>query len=85
MSAEITTIPLWEEIAEFMASRPTDEEVLAFRPSGETVERARELLFRGNAGELTSDEQWELTTMEQAEMLMRLVKARLRARNSQVV
>jgi hypothetical protein len=68
------------EIAEFLATGPSEEELLQFRPSESVQERARELLSKQNAGELTVEEQWELSQFEHAEVLMRLVKARIHAK-----
>ncbi|QDT47807.1 hypothetical protein [Symmachiella dynata] len=77
MSIVQEPIRLLEEIADLLASNPTQDQLLAFRPSASVQERARELLIRLNAGTISTDEQRELDQFEQAEMLMRLVKARL--------
>ncbi len=77
MSTVQEPIRLLEEIADLMASNPTREQLVAFRPSASVQARARELLTRQGIGEITADEQRELDQFEQAELLMRLVKARL--------
>ncbi|MBC8117001.1 MAG: hypothetical protein H7062_21610 [Candidatus Saccharimonas sp.] len=69
---------LLDEVAEFLASQPTREQLLAFRPSAAAVERAADLLARGNAGTLTFDDELELRQFESTELLMRSLKARLR-------
>jgi hypothetical protein len=71
---------LLDEVAEFLASSPTPEQILAFRPSEPVQRRARELLARQNAGQLTREEERELAQFENTEILMRLVKARLRSK-----
>ena len=73
-----TTQPqVFEEIAEFLAAFPSRKEVLAFRPSQETQERARELLGNSNAGALTGEEREELEDFGRAELFVRMLKARL--------
>jgi hypothetical protein len=68
---------VFEEIAEFLASFPSREKVLAFRPSEETQARARDLLWKSNSGTLTDEEHEELVDFGRAEMLMRMWKVRL--------
>ena len=74
----ITAPPqVFEEIAEFLAAFPSREQVLAFRPSLETQERARDLLGKSSAGELTDEERDELEDFGRAEVFVRMLKARL--------
>lgn len=73
---------LWEEIAELFASTPDPSQVLEFRPSEIVQNRATELLTKANATELTEGERREVDQLDQAETLMRLVKARIRAQNA---
>ena len=40
---------------------------------------ARKLLEKSKSGRITAEEQWELDQFEHAEMLMQLIKARVRA------
>lgn len=70
---------LVDEIADFLASTPSREELLEFRPSEHVQERARQLLAKIKTGRLSDDERRELDRFEHLEVLMRLVKARLRA------
>jgi hypothetical protein len=70
---------LAEEIAAFLASRPSREQLLSYHPPRHVQERARELLEKSKTGRITADEQWELDQFEHAEMLMQLIKARVRA------
>ena len=70
---------LFEEIAALFASDPRPQQILDFRPSESTVQRASELLDLNRQGRLGDDQREELDQFEQAELLMRLVKARIRA------
>ena len=78
MSVESPPLLVLEEVADFLASRPTPDEILDFRPSNAAQERARELLAKSSAGELTLEEDQELAQFDQIERLMRLLKARVR-------
>jgi hypothetical protein len=73
---------LASEIADFLASCPSREQFLNYRPSEQTQQRARELLQKNSDGTLTRDERWELDQFAFAEGLIRLVKARLRSRKA---
>jgi hypothetical protein len=73
---------LWEEIADLLTSDASPEEIVAFRPSAEVQQRVRELLHKSSAGELSADDERELLQFEQAELFMRLVKARLLPRTN---
>lgn len=68
-----------EEIADFLASGPSPDELLGFRPSPQTQARAEELLGKLKEGCLSVEERGELDRFEQVERLMRFVKARIRA------
>ena len=67
-----------EEIADFIATRPSTEQILEFRPSPETQQRVRELLAKNRQAKLSEQEQDELEQFEQGELFMQLVKARVR-------
>jgi hypothetical protein len=70
---------LIEEVAEFLASFPTREELLAYHPSARAVERFNALLAKSKAGSVSAEEEWELDQFEHIEMLIQSVKARLRS------
>jgi len=74
-----STLGAIEEIADFLASGPSPEEMLQFRPSPALQSRAEELLVKSRDGELSREERAELGQFEQVEHLMRFVKARIRA------
>ena len=66
----------YDEIVDFFARGASPTEVLAFRPSEETLERVRYLLDRNAADELTDEEAEELECLGEVEHFMQLVKAR---------
>ena len=76
------TLGALEEVADFLARGPSPEELLRFRPSPQTQARAEELLAKLKDGCLSAEERGELDQFEQAERLMRLVKARIHARKA---
>lgn len=78
-----TPTRLLEEIADLWASGPSPGQLLDFRPSAEVQQRARQLLSKSGAGQISAEEQRELDQYEQAELLMQMVKARLRANAEQ--
>jgi len=70
--------PLMVELADFLARGPSPQKLLKFRPSKAMQRRARELLARLKDDRITDKEKCELDQFVQAELLMRLVKARIR-------
>jgi len=66
----------FDEIIDFFARGPSPAEVLAFRPSDETLERVRYLLDRNASAELTKEEAEELECFGEVEHFVQLVKAR---------
>lgn len=79
----MSTVPaastLFDEIATLFASAPTPENILQFRPSQASVDRASELLELNRQNALDNESRAELDEFEKAELLMQLVKARIRA------
>lgn len=81
-SLAITTASLQEipqaylEVLDFLVTRPTSQEIVAFKVSPEAQERLRWLLDKTRAGTLTESEVAELDVYEQLEHLMILMKAR---------
>ena len=66
---------IYRYILNFLASKPTPEQIAAFRPTPEMQERLRTLLARSKAGALTPAEQQELDEYEQIEHLVIMLKA----------
>ena len=67
-----------DEVADFLAGRPSADQVLAYRPSPAVEDRFAELLESNRNGQLTPDDEAELSEFQQTEILLRLIKARLR-------
>jgi len=66
---------IYQYILTFIASQPTPEEILAFRPTREMQTRLQTLLVRSKAGELTPLEQREIDEYERIEHLIVMLKA----------
>jgi hypothetical protein len=80
MAKNRTTASFVEELAVFLASQPTREELLKYHPSPPVARRAEQLLQKQNDGRISPDELQELEELAHAERLMRLIKARLRGK-----
>ena len=85
MSTVPTSSSLLDELATLFAGAPTPEMILEFRPTPSSIDRANRLLEMSRNNALDEDCREELEQCEQAERLMRLVKARLRANQTRVV
>ena len=70
---------IFEEIAALFASAPSAQKILEFQPSDQTRKRASELLELNRSGGLDGQSSVELDQYEQAELIMRLVKAHIRS------
>jgi hypothetical protein len=68
------------EISEFLASAPSQDELLKYRPSEQLQKRAKELLARLKDDGLTAEEERELDQFEWIDSLFGLIQARIRAR-----
>jgi hypothetical protein len=79
MSTTPSASSLFDEVATLFASAPSPNTILEFRPTQATIERANQLLELNRANALDEASRRELDQFEQAELLMRLVKARIRA------
>lgn len=79
MSTAHAPSTLFDELANLFASAPSPQTIVEFHPSQPTIDRASELLELNRQNRLTDADREELSQFEQAELLMRLVKARIRA------
>lgn len=70
----------YEEIVDFIAREIDPTDLVNFHPSQKTKERVADLLHREKTGGLSHDEAAELDRYLALEHLMRLAKARARAR-----
>ncbi|XZE51517.1 hypothetical protein SH139x_003172 [Planctomycetaceae bacterium SH139] len=82
MSTAPSASSLFHEVATLFSSAPSQNRILEIRPSHSTIERANQLLELNRANALVEASRRELDQFEQAELLMRLVKVRIRASQS---
>lgn len=68
-----------QELAGFLASGPGPEELVNFQPSHDTQQRAHELLEKQREHGLSWEDEREIEQFQNIELLMRLVKAKMRA------
>ena len=73
---------IYDELLDLLADSANAQRVLQYRLSAEQQERLDSLLEKNRAGTLTSEENAELDEFERVEHLARLLKARLRARQT---
>lgn len=71
------TLPthVYRYVLDFLASRPTPEQVATFGPTPEMTDRLRALLERESKGEITPAEKTELDEYERLEHLMVMIKS----------
>jgi hypothetical protein len=71
------TLPahVYRHVLDFLASRPSPDQVAAFGPTSEMSDRLRTLLERESKGEITPAEKAELDEYERLEHLMVLIKS----------
>lgn len=70
--------PAYQEVYYFLASSPTPEEILAFRPSETAQKRIRALVEASKAGRLSEADAAELDEFEQVEHFVRMLKLHTR-------
>lgn len=66
---------IYHYILDFLASQPTSEQILTFRPTLEMQQRLKTLLVRSKTESLTPTEQRELDEYERIEHIMVMLKA----------
>ena len=76
MSIASHTSPV-EELANFLAHRPTYEEIVTFRLSRAAIARADELMDKNKAGTLTAEEAHELDRMILLDDIIGLIQTRV--------
>jgi hypothetical protein len=71
------TLPahVYRYVLDFLATRPTPEQVASFGPTPEMTDRLRTLLARESSGEITPAEKAELDEYERLEHLMVMIKS----------
>jgi hypothetical protein len=78
--AVIQVPQIYDELLDYLASKATSQEILAFNASSEAQERASYLLDRNNAGTLTLEEEIELQQMLYFDGRISVLKARAAAK-----
>jgi hypothetical protein len=76
----IAASPVYSEVYEFLLSSPTPEQVIAFRASSTTQERARQLLESNRSGALTAEQEAELNEFERINHFVSMLKIYARQR-----
>ncbi len=74
---------LVDEVTDFLLSRPTPEEIIAFRLSPTLDQKLHKLLDKNRQGKLTSEERDELSTALNIDHLMTILKAKARMKLAQ--
>jgi hypothetical protein len=71
------TLPahVYRYVLDFLASRPTPDQVAAFGPTSEMIDRLRMLLGQESRGEITPAEKAELDEYERLEHLIVMIKS----------
>jgi hypothetical protein len=82
MSTELQSPSLINDFADFLASEPSSNQIVDWRPSETVLDRYNELTQKRKAGKVTSEEERELEAYLNSEIMLSLVKARLRANTS---
>lgn len=76
--AAVPADTLFDEITDFLISRPTPDQIIAFKPSDRLDQRLHDLLDRNSQQGLTSEERLELDRFLQINHLMIVLKAKAR-------
>lgn len=75
----IAQLPVYQEVYRFLASQPTHEEILDFRPSEAVATRVQTLLEANKSRGLSEAEQAELDQFGQVEHFVRMLKLSIRS------
>ncbi len=77
---ETPILNVLDVVTDFLATEPTDEELLAYQFTDEMQERIHYLLERNGEGELTCEERHELDDFIRANRMMARLKVNVRLR-----
>ncbi len=80
MPPELRAPKVVDELAEFIARHPSDEEILNFHASEAVQSRVSELLEKNRSVGLTDDEEREMDEYEYIEHLVIMLKAKTHLR-----
>lgn len=73
---------LFDEVTDFLASAPTAEQIIAYKPSDDLDQRLHELLDKNSRDELLDSEQGELNEFLRLNHFLKILM--LKARQKQV-
>jgi len=76
--AVASTDTLFDEITDFLASVPTAEQILAFKPSERLDQRLHDLLDQNSKDGLTAEERAELDEFLRMNHLLKMLKIKVR-------
>jgi hypothetical protein len=76
--ADIELSTLFDEILDFLASTPTPEQIIAFKPSPELDQRLHDLLDRNTNNTLVAEERAELDEFMRMNHLLKMLKIKAR-------
>lgn len=79
MTTALQSPSLINDFADFLATGPSRREIVDWRPSESVADRANELAQKRKEGEVTADEEKELEAFLNSEIMLSLLKARLRS------
>lgn len=77
---EKLTVALFDEVLEFMLSKPTAEQVIAFRLPSYLENHVNDLLDQSGEGKLLADEKAELDEFLQIDHFFTVLKSRARTK-----
>ena len=79
-----SNVLVYTEVLDFLLTRPTPQQVMAYKVSDYAQDRLKELLSKNREASLSSEEIQELDTYEQLEHLMILLKAQVESQQQSV-
>jgi hypothetical protein len=82
MTTVLQSPSLINDFADFLSTSPTREAIVGWRPSSSVEERYLDLVAKRRRGELAAEEAHELEAFLNSEIVLSLLKARLRAGGS---
>jgi len=79
MSTSLQSPSLINDFADFLAGGPSSRDIVEWRPSEAVTERYNELVERRKEGGVSGEEERELEAFLNSEIVLSLLKARLRS------
>jgi hypothetical protein len=79
MTTTVQSPSLINDFADFLGTGPSREEILQWRPSAPVERRYHELTVKRKEGALPAEEERELEAFLNSEIVLSLLKARLRS------